>query len=197
VVRTFLGLPAPIETACENQKSSFHHLLFSVEPKTSEKSTGDWKQLAEESLANYVEKNCAEGVLVQAVHGNILQLEVAMWFAGPGRHKKFLRESLRNRVVRKSLPGSPNDWKVDSKCQPHAEDSRVAAVYDSLRERVLVPSLGGWRLVLDHTPRGGADPCASQCRRLYAQAGRRGSCRWPRRPVLITASQPKEPTTGL
>ena len=91
-VLTFFGLPGvpvPIETACADQNSNFFHLLFSVKPNTPEKATGDWKQLAEESLENYVRKHCAEGVLVQAVHDNILRLEVAIRFSGQGRCKKF------------------------------------------------------------------------------------------------------------
>jgi hypothetical protein len=149
--RTFLGLPGvpvPIETACEDQKSNFFHLLFSVEPSTPGQTTVDWKQLAEESLENYVRQHCAEGVLVQAVHGNILRLEVAIWFSGQGRCKKFLRESLRNRILRKSLPGLPNDWDVTSKFLSQAEDARHA-IYESLRARTVPPLLGGWRLVLD------------------------------------------------
>ena len=111
VVRTFLGLPGvpvPIETACETQKSNFFHLLFSVKPKTPEKATGDWKQLAAASLENYVRKHCAEGVLVQAVHDNILRLEVAIRFSGQGRCTQSLRVNLRNRILRTSLPGLPN-----------------------------------------------------------------------------------------
>ena len=128
-VLTFFGLPGvpvPIETACADQKSNFFHLLFSVKPNTPEKATGDWKQLAEESLENYVRKHCAEGVLVQAVHDNILRLEVAIQFSGQGRCKKFLRESLRNRILRKSLPGSPDDWDVTSKYLSQAEGARHA-----------------------------------------------------------------------
>ena len=119
-----------------------------MEPSTPGQTTVDWKQLAEESLENYVRQHCAEGVLVQAVHGNILRLEVAIWFSGQGRCKKFLRESLRNRILRKSLPGLPNDWDVTSKFLSQAEDARHA-IYESLRARTVPPLLGGWRLVLD------------------------------------------------
>jgi hypothetical protein len=74
--------PAPLETACEDQHSTFFHLIFSVTPITPENTTADWKKLAEESLARYILKRCAEGVLVQAVHDNILRLEVAIRFSG-------------------------------------------------------------------------------------------------------------------
>ena len=154
-VLTFFGLPGvpvPIETACADQNSNFFHLLFSVKPNTPEKATGDWKQLAEESLENYVRKHCAEGVLVQAVHDNILRLEVAIQFSGQGRCKKFLRESLRNRILRKSLPGSPADWDVTSKFLSQADGARHA-IYENLRARTVPPMLGGWRLVLDRAPR--------------------------------------------
>ena len=123
-----------------------------MKPNTPEKATGDWKQLAEESLENYVRKHCAEGVLVQAVHDNILRLEVAIQFSGQGRCKKFLRESLRNRILRKSLPGSPDDWDVTSKYLSQAEGARHA-IYENLRARTVPPMLGGWRLVLDRAPR--------------------------------------------
>ncbi len=53
----------PIETACQDQKSNFFHLLFSVKPKTPEKATEDWKQLAEASLENYIWEFAPEDIL--------------------------------------------------------------------------------------------------------------------------------------
>ena len=141
-----MDLPAPIETACEarDQKSTFFHLLFSVTPKTPGNATADWKKLAEESLASYVRDHCAEGVLVQALHTDTLRLEVAIRFSGPGRDRNFVRDNLRRRTVLQSLPGSTQDWKVDSKIRGQAEDARLA-VYESLRgrTRTVPPSRGG------------------------------------------------------
>ena len=152
-VLSFLGLPAPIETACEDEKPTFFHLGYSVTPKVPGKFTEDWKERPEESVASYVRNNCAEGVLVQAVHDNTVRLEVAIRFSGQGRDGRFVRESLRNRNVLKDLPGSPRDWKVESRLLGKAEDSRLA-VYKSLRARTVPPLRGGWRLVLDRAPRG-------------------------------------------
>ena len=157
-----MDLPAPIETACEapDQKSTFFHLLFSVTPKTPGNATADWKKLAEESLASYVRDHCAEGVLVQALHTDTLRLEVAIRFSGPGRDRNFVRDNLRKRTVLQSLPGSTQDWKVDSKVRGQAEDARLA-VYESLRGRTMPQSPGGWRLVLDRAPRGERLPACS------------------------------------
>jgi hypothetical protein len=159
-VLTFLGLPDPIETACEDEKSTFFHLGYSVTPKVPGKFTEDWKKRPEESVASYVRNNCEEVVLVQAVHDNTLRLEVAIRFSGQGRDRRFVRESLRNRNVLKNLPGSPKDWKVESRLLSQAEDARLA-VYESLRARTVPPSPGGWRLVLDIAPRGEQLPAAS------------------------------------
>ena len=159
-----MDLPAPIETACEarDQKSTFFHLIFSVTPKTPGNATADWKKLAEESLASYVRDHCAEGVLVQALHTDTLRLEVAFRFSGPGRDRNGVRDTLRRRTVLQSLPGSTQDWKVDSKVRGQAEDARLA-VYESLRARTVPPSRGGWRLVLDRAPGGARErlPAAS------------------------------------
>jgi hypothetical protein len=52
-VSTSLNLPlAPIETACEDKKSTVFHLLFAVTPSTPGNTTADWEKLAEESLAS-------------------------------------------------------------------------------------------------------------------------------------------------
>ena len=115
-----MDFPAPIETACEDQKSTFFHLFFTVSPNTPGNATADWKKLAEESLASYV-RNCVEGVLVQAVHTNTLRLEVAFRLSGQGRDGKFVQDSLRRRTVLKNLSGSPKDWTVDSKLYGQAE----------------------------------------------------------------------------
>ena len=158
-----MNLPAPIETAGEpgeDGKSTFFHLRFSVEPKTPENTTGDWKKLAEESLASYVQNLCAEGVFVRADHGAILRLEVAIRFCGQGREVKIVRDNLRKRTVLQSLPGSPKDWTVASRVLGQAEDARLA-VYESLRARTVPSSLGGWRLVLDRAPGGERLPAAS------------------------------------
>jgi hypothetical protein len=62
--------------------------------------------------------------------------------------------------VLQSLPGSTQDWTVDSKVLGQAEDARLA-VYESLRARTVPPSRGGWRLVLDRAPGGERLPAAS------------------------------------
>ena len=155
-----MGFPAPIETPCEDEKSTFFHLCYSVTPEIPGKFTEDWKKRPEESLASYVQNHCAEGVLVQAVHDNTLRLEIAIRFSGPGRDGRFVRESLRNRTVLKNLPGSPKDWTVVSRLLGQAEDARLA-VYESLRARTVPPSRGGWRLVLDRAPGGERLPAAS------------------------------------
>ena len=116
--------------------------------------------LAEESLASYVRDHCAEGVLVQALHTDTLRLEVAIRFSGPGRDRNVVRDNLRKRTVLQSLPGSTQDWKVDSKVRGQAEDARLA-VYESLRGRTMPQSPGGWRLVLDRAPRGERLPACS------------------------------------
>jgi hypothetical protein len=59
-----------------------------------------------------------------------------------------------------SLPGLSKDWKVDSRLFSQAEDARLA-VYENLRARTVPLSPGGWRLVLDHAPRGERLPVAS------------------------------------
>ena len=59
-----------------------------------------------------------------------------------------------------SLPGSTQDWKVDSKIRGQAEDARLT-VYESLRGRTMSLSPGGWRLVLDRAPRGERLPACS------------------------------------
>jgi hypothetical protein len=72
--------------------SNFFHFVFSVKPKTRENTTEESektaKKLAEDSVAEYVRKCCTEGVLVQAAHGNILRLEVAIRFSRQGRDGK-------------------------------------------------------------------------------------------------------------
>jgi hypothetical protein len=61
--------------------------------------------------------------------------------------------------VLRSLPGSPKDWKVDSKNFGQAEDARLA-VYESLRAKGVPASPGGgWRLVLDSALRGVSSRC--------------------------------------
>jgi hypothetical protein len=137
-------LPAPIDTACEDRKSTFFHLFFSVTSNTPGNATvtADWKKRAEESLASYVRINCAEGVLVQAALTNTLRLEAAIWFFGQDRDVKFVQDNLRRKHVLRSLPGSPRDWKVDSKILGQAEDERLA-VYESLRAKTVTPSPGG------------------------------------------------------
>uniref|UniRef100_A0A7S0MH47 Uncharacterized protein n=1 Tax=Cryptomonas curvata TaxID=233186 RepID=A0A7S0MH47_9CRYP len=46
-VRTFMDLPTPIETACEDQQSTFFHIRFLVTPNTPGNATGDWKKRRE------------------------------------------------------------------------------------------------------------------------------------------------------
>ncbi len=59
-VRAFMNLPpASLETACEDQNSTFFHLIFLFTPRTPGNTTTDWKRLAEESLASYIRR--AEG----------------------------------------------------------------------------------------------------------------------------------------
>ncbi len=116
-VRTFMGLTAPIEkvgedqeSACEDQTSTFFRIVFSVTPRnTPGNATADWKRLATESIASYLRKNCAEGVLVQAEHDNTLRLEVAIRFSGQGRDGKNVRYYLRKTTLIRNLPGSPKD----------------------------------------------------------------------------------------
>jgi hypothetical protein len=97
--------PAPLETACDDQKSTFVPLLFSVTLSTPENATVDWQKFAEESLASYVRNHYAVGVLVQAVHTNSIHIEVAIRLSGQGRDGKFVRDNLRRQTVLHSLPG--------------------------------------------------------------------------------------------
>jgi hypothetical protein len=87
-----LDLPAPIEKASEDKMSTFFHLVFSVEPKTRGKEAEDWKERAKESVVSYVRNKCEEGVLVQAVHDDVLRLEIAFRFSGEKRQGRFVRE---------------------------------------------------------------------------------------------------------
>ena len=106
----FLNVPSsPIGTLSEHQKSAhqkstFFHLFFSVTPEIPEKATDDWKNCAAECVSRYIQKACAEGVLVQAFHGNILRLEVALRFSGQGRDGDSVRRYLK--TVLKSISGS-------------------------------------------------------------------------------------------
>ena len=80
--RAFLNLPNPIEAVCKDKKSTFFHFLFSVSPKIPEKYADGWKRHAKESVAKYARRNCTEAVLVQAVHGHTLRLEIAFQVEG-------------------------------------------------------------------------------------------------------------------
>jgi len=123
-----------------------------VTPETPEIATEDWKKRAAESVSQYIQNNCAEGVLVQAFHGNILRLEVALRFSGQGRDGDIVRRYLK--TVLKSFSGSVGCApKVESRLLSHTEDARHT-IYESLLARTLPPSLGGWRLVLDQTRTG-------------------------------------------
>ncbi len=100
-----MDLPAPIETLCEDQTLTFFHFRFSITPITPGNATCDWKKLAEESLASYVRNHCAEGVLVQAIHTDILRLEVAIRFSEKGRDvklcpRKFEKKDFATKLVR-------------------------------------------------------------------------------------------------
>jgi hypothetical protein len=70
-----VDFPASNKTVCAGQKTTFFHFLFSVKPVTPEVApevaTEDWKKQAAESVSQYIQKNCAEGVLVQALHSNM------------------------------------------------------------------------------------------------------------------------------
>ena len=151
-----MDFPASNKTVCADQKTTFFHFLFSVKPVTPEVApevaTEDWKKQAAESVSQYIQKNCAEGVLVQALHSNILRLEVALRFSGQGRDGDSVRRYLKN--VLKSSSGSVGYApKVESKDLGHTEDARHT-IYESLLARTLPSSLGGWRLVLDQTRTG-------------------------------------------
>jgi hypothetical protein len=74
-----------------------------VEPKTQGKEAEDWKERAMESVASYERNKCEEGVLVQAVHDDVLRLEIAIRFLGEKRQGRFVRQNLRERHVLKSL----------------------------------------------------------------------------------------------
>ncbi len=78
---------APLETACEDQTSTFFHLLiFLVTPSTLGNATSDLEKLAQESLSSYVRNHCAEGVLIQAFHTNTSRLEESRsQFVCPGK----------------------------------------------------------------------------------------------------------------
>ena len=147
-----MDFPACTETVCADQKTTFFHFLFSVTPEPPEIATEDWKKRAAESVSQYIQNNCAEGVLVQAFHGNILRLEVALRFSGQGRDGDIVRRYLK--TVLKSFSGSVGCApKVESRLLSHTEDARHT-IYESLLARTLPPSLGGWRLVLDQTRTG-------------------------------------------
>ena len=135
-----------------DKRSTFLHLLFSVEPKTPEFATEDWQRRAEESVTNYVRKNCAEGVFVKAVHGCILRLEVAIRFSGQSRDGESVRRNVRTRSLQKSLPGLPANWTITAKILGQVEDARHA-IYEHLRARTVPQAPGGWRMVLDCPPR--------------------------------------------
>ena len=127
--RAFLNLPAPIETVCADKNSTFFHFLFSVEPKIPENAAEGWKETAEQSVERYVRNNCAEGVLVQAVHDGILRLEFAICFSGEKRAGRLVRQNLRTQTLLKSLCASGcshKDWEVASKILGQAEDARLA-----------------------------------------------------------------------
>ena len=150
------GDPVRIKKSSPVLNSTFFHLLFSVTPKTPIEATEDWKKRVEESVASYVQLNCEEGVLVQALHGATLRHEFAIRI-GKGRDGKIFKKKLRQRTVLKSLPGSQENWMVESKLISEAEDARPE-VYEKLRAWTLPQSRGGWRLVLDTAPRAQLRP---------------------------------------
>jgi hypothetical protein len=130
-----VDLPASKETACADQKATFFHFFFSVTPERPEVATEDWKKQAAESVSQYIQKNCAEGVLVQAFHSNILRLEVALGFSGQRRNGDSVRRYLK--TVLKSSSGSVGYApKVESKDLGHTEDARHT-IYESLLARTL------------------------------------------------------------
>jgi len=149
-----VDFPACTETVCADQKTTFFHFLFSVTPETPEIATEDWKKRAAESVSQYIQNNCAEGVLVQAFHGNILRLEVALQFSGQGRNGDIVRRYLKTVLKSSGFLGSVGcELNVESRLLGHNEDARHT-IYESLLARTLPPSLGGWRLVLDRTRTG-------------------------------------------
>ena len=163
----FLNVPSsPIGTLSAHQKSAhqkstFFHLFFSVTPEIPEKATvtEDWKNCAADCVSRYIQKACAEGVLVQAFHGNILRLEVALRFSGQGRDGDSVRRYFK--TVLKSISGVVGcTLKVESRILGQTEDARHA-IYDNLRARTVPPLLGGWRMVLDRAPGAAAALCVS------------------------------------
>ena len=97
-------------------------------PKTPETAAEDWEKRAAQCVSRYIQKNCAEGVLVQAFHGNILRLEVALQFSkslSKGRNGDSVRRYLKTVLKSSGFSGSVGcELDVESRLLGHNEDAR-------------------------------------------------------------------------